>query len=96
MWGVTKYDHLKEVESDPATFSNAGGIRPDTGPIPMMIDMDDPEHRSRRKLVDKGFTPSRVREQEPHIHALVARRSSTRCASAASATSSGTSPRGCR
>src|SRR3954468_5421145 len=28
VWGVTKYDHIKEIESDPATFSNAGGIRP--------------------------------------------------------------------
>jgi cytochrome P450 family 142 subfamily A polypeptide 1 len=71
VWGVTKYDHIKEVESDPATFSNAGGIRPDTGPIPMMIDMDDPDHRNRRKLVAKAFTPNRVREQEPHIHRIV-------------------------
>ena len=71
VWGVTRYDHIKEVESDPATFSNAGGIRPDTGPIPMMIDMDDPEHRNRRKLVSKAFTPNRVREQEPHIHRIV-------------------------
>ena len=48
---------------DPATFSNAGGIRPDSGPIPMMIDMDDPQHWPRRKLVNRGFTPRRVREQ---------------------------------
>ena len=71
VWGITKYEHIKEIESDPATFSNAGGIRPDTGPIPMMIDMDDPEHRHRRKLVARGFTPNRVREQEPHIHRIV-------------------------
>jgi cytochrome P450 family 142 subfamily A polypeptide 1 len=71
VWGITRYDHIKEIESDPATFSNAGGIRPDTGPIPMMIDMDDPEHRNRRKLVAKAFTPNRVREQEPHIHRIV-------------------------
>jgi cytochrome P450 family 142 subfamily A polypeptide 1 len=71
VWGIARYDHIKEIESDPATFSNAGGIRPDTGPIPMMIDMDDPEHRNRRKLVAKGFTPNRVREQEPGIHRIV-------------------------
>jgi cytochrome P450 family 142 subfamily A polypeptide 1 len=71
VWGISKYEHIKEIESDPATFSNAGGIRPETGPIPMMIDMDDPEHRMRRKLVSKGFTPNRVREQEPAIHTLV-------------------------
>jgi len=71
VWGITKYDHIKEIESDTATFSNAGGIRPDTGPIPMMIDFDDPEHRMRRKLVAKGFTPNRVRAQEADITALV-------------------------
>ena len=32
--------------------------------MPMMIDMDDPAHVRRRKLVNKGFTPQRVRDQE--------------------------------
>ncbi len=71
VWGISRYDDIKAIESDPVTFSNAGGIRPETGPIPMMIDMDDPEHRMRRKLVARGFTPNRVREQEPSIHTLV-------------------------
>ena len=71
VWGISRYEHIKEIESDPVIFSNAGGIRPETGPIPMMIDMDDPEHRMRRKLVARGFTPNRVREQEPAIHTLV-------------------------
>ena len=71
VWVITTYDHVKEIESDPVTFSNAGGIRPETGPIPMMIDMDDPEHKVRRKLVARGFTPNRVREMEPRIRELV-------------------------
>jgi cytochrome P450 family 142 subfamily A polypeptide 1 len=33
----------------------------------MMIDMDDPEHWSRRKLVNKGFTPRRVRDQTEQV-----------------------------
>jgi cytochrome P450 family 142 subfamily A polypeptide 1 len=73
VWAITRYEDVKAIESDPAVFSNAGGIRPETGPIPMMIDMDDPEHRTRRKLVARGFTPNRVREQEPHIRELVHR-----------------------
>jgi cholest-4-en-3-one 26-monooxygenase len=64
VWGITKYDHLKEVATHPDAFSSAGGIRPETGPMPMMIDMDDPAHVRRRKLVNKGFTPQRVRDQE--------------------------------
>ena len=66
-WGISRYDDLKALSKDPATFSNAGGIRPGTGPIPMMIDMDDPAHLTRRKLVNKGFTPRRVREQEAAV-----------------------------
>ena len=33
----------------------------------MMIDMDDPEHWKRRKLVNRGFTPGRVRDSEQKI-----------------------------
>jgi cytochrome P450 family 142 subfamily A polypeptide 1 len=69
VWGVTKYADLKHVSGDPATFSNAGGIRPESGPIAMMIDMDDPEHIRRRKLVNRGYTPRRIRDREPEVRA---------------------------
>jgi len=69
VWGIASYDALLAMEKDPRTFANGGGIRPETGPIPMMIDMDDPEHWQRRKLVNKGFTPRRVRDSEPKIRA---------------------------
>jgi cytochrome P450 family 142 subfamily A polypeptide 1 len=69
VWGIATYDALLAAEKDPKTFSNAGGIRPEVGPIPMMIDMDDPEHWKRRKLVNKGFTPRRVRDSEAEIRA---------------------------
>lgn len=67
VWGLASYDAVIRASKDPATFSSAGGIRPDSGPIAMMIDMDDPEHWQRRKLVNKGFTPKRVRESETKI-----------------------------
>jgi cholest-4-en-3-one 26-monooxygenase len=67
VWGLASYEAVIAASKDPATFSSAGGIRPDSGPIPMMIDMDDPEHWKRRKLVNKGFTPRRVRESEQKI-----------------------------
>jgi cytochrome P450 family 142 subfamily A polypeptide 1 len=67
VWGVTRYADIKAVSKDPATFSSAGGIRPQQPPLPMMIDMDDPAHLKRRKLVNKGFTPRRVRESEPRV-----------------------------
>ena len=67
VWGITRHADVKAVSADPATFSSAGGIRPNYGPLPMMIDMDDPDHLRRRKLVNKGFTPRRVRDLEPAI-----------------------------
>ena len=66
-WGVTRYDDLKAVSKDPTTFSNAQGIRADADPMQMMIDMDDPEHFRRRKLVNRGYTPRRVREREAEV-----------------------------
>jgi cholest-4-en-3-one 26-monooxygenase len=67
VWGVTRYDDLRHVSTHPEVFSSAGGIRPGYPPLPMMIDMDDPEHLKRRKLVNKGFTPRRVRDSEPAV-----------------------------
>jgi cytochrome P450 family 142 subfamily A polypeptide 1 len=67
MWGIASYDAVLAAEKDTKTFSNAGGSQPVNGPIPMMIDMDDPEHWKRRKLVNKGFTPGRIRESEHEI-----------------------------
>ncbi|MBM3675879.1 MAG: cytochrome P450 [Actinobacteria bacterium] len=71
VWGISTYELVKEVESNPELFCNGGGIRPETGAIPMMIDMDDPEHKARRKLVARGFTPQRVRALEPRIRQVV-------------------------
>lgn len=67
VWGVASHRAVKAVARDPETFSSAGGIRPDSGPLPMMIDMDAPEHVRRRRLVSAGFTPRRVRESEAGI-----------------------------
>ncbi len=67
VWGVTRYADVKDVSRQPDVFSNAGGIRPNQPALPMMIDMDDPAHLQRRKLVNKGFTPRRVRDSEPLV-----------------------------
>jgi cholest-4-en-3-one 26-monooxygenase len=67
IWGVSRYADVKDVSRSPDVFSSAGGIRPGFAPLPMMIDMDDPAHLQRRKLVNKGFTPRRVRDSEPAV-----------------------------
>ena len=70
VWGITRYADVKEISKDPETFSNAGGIRPDSGALPMMIDTDAPEHVRRRRLVSAGFTPGRIRDSEAGIRSV--------------------------
>src|ERR1700753_1062996 len=59
-----------DAERNPHLFSNAGGIRPGYPAKPYMIDMDDPQHLLRRKLVSAGFTGNRVREKASSIAKL--------------------------
>src|SRR5262245_12689474 len=70
LWGVATHAGVMAVGRDAATFSSAGGSRPDTGPMPWMIDMDAPHHLKRRKLVSRGFTPARVRSTRNHVGAI--------------------------
>src|SRR5438045_3938562 len=70
VWGITRYADVRAIAKDPETFCSSGGIRPDAPAMPYMIDTDDPEHKQRRGLVNKGFTLRRVQEHEPRIRAL--------------------------
>ena len=67
---ASTYQAVIEAERQPELFSNAGGIRPDQPPLPMMIEMDDPQHLLRRKLVNSGFTRKRVKDLEGAIGSL--------------------------
>ncbi|MFP6600870.1 MAG: cytochrome P450 [Deltaproteobacteria bacterium] len=70
VWGITLYEDLMRVAKDAASFSNAAGIRPDADALPHMIDMDDPAHKRRRNLVNKGFTVNRVGNKEARIREI--------------------------
>jgi cholest-4-en-3-one 26-monooxygenase len=67
---ASTYQAIIDAERNPELFSSTGGIRPDQPGMPYMIDMDDPAHLLRRKLVNAGFTRKRVREKEPSIARL--------------------------
>lgn len=67
---ASTYQAVIDAERTPEVFSNAGGIRPDQPGFPYMIDMDDPAHLLRRKLVNSGFTRKRVHAQLPSIETL--------------------------
>jgi cytochrome P450 family 142 subfamily A polypeptide 1 len=68
-WGIATYEGVRAAEGNALVFSNAGGSRPESGPLPWMIDMDAPEHRERRRLVGGAFTPVRVRDRAANIRA---------------------------
>jgi cholest-4-en-3-one 26-monooxygenase len=67
---ATTYQAVLDAERNPEMFSNTGGIRPETPGMPYMIDMDDPSHLLRRKLVNAGFTRKRVMDKVPSIGIL--------------------------
>ncbi len=73
VWGVTRYDDVMTVSRNAELFSNAQGIRPDTGPTPMLIDMDNPAHAKRRKLVNRAFTPTSVRRRARSVETVADR-----------------------
>lgn len=70
VWGVGLHEDVMALSRDPATFSSAGGIRPDAPAMPYMIDLDDPFHKKRRNLVNKGFTVRRVQDREARIREI--------------------------
>jgi len=67
VWGITRHAHVQEVAKNPQVFCNGGSSRPDALPIPSMINMDGVLHKRRRNLVNSGFTPRRVADQEPKV-----------------------------
>jgi cholest-4-en-3-one 26-monooxygenase len=84
-WCVTRHEDLIAVNRDNATFSsNRYATNIDAPPGDsleqvrlMMLNMDPPDHTKLRKLVNKGFTPRRIRELTDHLEqeagAIVAR-----------------------
>ncbi len=79
-WAVTRYDDVKLVGRDAATFSSAGGIMipsvtglgQGAGAPRMMISMDPPDHTQFRRLVVPHFIPKAVKGMAPRLGALAA------------------------
>ncbi len=74
-WVVTKYDDLRHISRNPLIFSSASGTNIPSGQgggqgLPMMLNMDPPQHVKFRRIVQRGFTPSRIKLLEPHIREL--------------------------
>ncbi len=71
LWGISRYDDIMEVSRRPELFCSRKSSRPERDSwIPSMINLDDPLHKRRRNLVNKGFTPRRVADHEPMLRRL--------------------------
>ncbi|WP_420639461.1 cytochrome P450 [Candidatus Poriferisocius sp.] len=81
-WSVTRHADVLRVSRDTECFSSqpnpfmAGDQPPsstDDATSGMLISLDPPDHTKMRKLINRGFTPRRVRDLEGKIQATVDR-----------------------
>jgi cytochrome P450 family 142 subfamily A polypeptide 1 len=70
VWGITLHEDVQRVSRQPEIFCNRYGMRPDSPPLPSMINYDDPLHKKRRNLVNRGFTKGRVGDLEPVVRSI--------------------------
>jgi len=72
IWGVSLHEDVQRVSRSPQLFCSGKSSRPEPESwIPSMINLDDPEHKRRRNLVNAGFTKRRVADQEAKIRSIV-------------------------
>jgi cytochrome P450 family 142 subfamily A polypeptide 1 len=70
VWGIALHEDIMAISRDAETFCSRFSSRPDAAPFPSMINLDDPDHKRRRNLVNKGFTLRRVQDHEPKIRQI--------------------------
>jgi cytochrome P450 family 142 subfamily A polypeptide 1 len=70
LWVVSKHEDVSHISRNQELYSAAHGVRPRVAAPMSIIAMDDPEHTRQRRLVNKGFTPRRVRQLADHIRDL--------------------------
>jgi cytochrome P450 len=76
-YAITRHEDVLAAFRDTETFSSAHGI--DLGmvlsgevpPVPLVIMLDPPEHRTMRSLVNRVFTPNAVKKLEPMIRETI-------------------------
>ena len=81
-WSVVRHEDVQRVSRDSECFSSQPNpfMAEDQPPSAsdeftsgMLISLDPPDHTKMRKLINRGFTPRRVRDLEANIQATVDR-----------------------
>jgi cholest-4-en-3-one 26-monooxygenase len=70
LWVVSKYQDVFDISRAPDIYCSSKGVRPKLDVPLSLISVDDPEHTRQRRLINRGFTPRRVRELLPHVREL--------------------------
>ncbi len=70
LWVISKHADVVHVSRNQELYSAAEGVRPKVAAPMSIIAMDDPEHTRQRRLINRGFTPAKVRELTDHIREL--------------------------
>lgn len=75
-WAVSRYADVDFVLHNPKLFPSSvwmargfGDLNPVPG-VPMLLDMNPPDHTRLRKLANRGFTPRLIRAMETHVQTI--------------------------
>lgn len=65
-----RHEDVFHISRDEETYCSRYGVRPLIAGDMSIITLDGEEHVRQRRLINKGFTPRRVRELIPHVREL--------------------------
>lgn len=65
LWVVSRYEDVFDISRDAARWITSNGVRPKLkAPLSLLCE-DDPEHTRQRRMINRGFTPRRLRHRQP-------------------------------
>ncbi len=67
---AARHEDVFHVSRDGELYCNRFGVRPKIAGDMSIITLDGEEHLRQRRLINKGFTPARVRALIPHVREL--------------------------
>ncbi|HEY1973171.1 MAG TPA: hypothetical protein VGH89_34835, partial [Pseudonocardia sp.] len=83
-WVLTRYDHCRQVLSDPETFSSTVPIIPKLGAEEFLgsipVTLDPPDHTGYRRILAPIFVPGRIAAMADEVRALARDLAARMCA----------------
>ena len=70
LYVAARHEDIFHISRDEETYCCRFGVRPKIAGDMSIITLDGAEHVRQRRLINKGFTPQRVREMIPHVRDL--------------------------